>query len=238
MLKSVLSLIGLLACTAAHLPAAVIWQIGLDNNNTLGTEMDPEFQADDFFYLDPGDYRTTQGYTGISTLAFGVDRTGMPPEPVADGISNDIGFERALTSGDPATNVFFQLSAAQLADGYLNFTVDFLKPALWADPAPGPLPNASTDITIYFNGIVIGIISDMVDATLFSQTVSNSSVNAVAGSNVISLVRTGDSVPVGWVSSYVVMDYLKLESVPEPSRAIMSALAIGFCFFIRRRSGS
>lgn len=237
MLKSAASLICLLVCSSAHLSAAVIWQIGLDNNNTLASEMDPEFQADDFFYLDPGDYRTRQGYTGISTLAFGVDRTGMSPELVADGLGNDIGFERALTSGDPATNVFFQLSAAQLADGYLKFTVDFNKPSVWADPAPGPIPNASTDVTIYFNGVVIGTISDMVDASLFSYTVSNSAVNAVTGSNVISLVRTGDGVPAGWVSSFVVMDYLRLESVPEPSRAIMSALAIGLCFFRRRRSG-
>ena len=110
-------------------------------------------------------------------------------------------FERALVPGDDDHRIHFILDAAQAAaTNRLRFTVDTF--------ALGAIAGVTSthDLQLLVNGQEILSQTGIIAPTLLESTVSAGAVNAVAGENVLQIVRTNGS-----PSSWIQFDYLRAE---------------------------
>lgn len=167
-----------------------LWIIGDDDGDQ--DEFEIENQADDFFYLEDGDY------TGLTPA--GAVWT-MGPEPWSVPLDADLGFERALTEADPDVNIYFQLDAGQANSG-----TTFLVNCEFADAEVGSMH----DIEFRMNGTTFhsepGVVADGATEVLVSPIFTGAEVGAAAGPNVLTIAKTGGS------GAWVQFDYVELKA--------------------------
>ena len=132
---------------------------------------------------------------------------GTYPAPIGVLAANEpiANFERSITAGDPRNRIHFPLTAAQAsANNRLRVTFSLFGGGVWVN---GPLPGfGSHDIAVRFNGVLIDTKPGVTWDKMITVTVPASSVNAVAGANILQIERTGST-----NGGYVQFDYLKLE---------------------------
>jgi uncharacterized protein (DUF1800 family) len=174
-----------------------VWRLGNDDQSTLPFSQE-NFSAnsapgsasvrDDDYYL-AGAYPPPVGLLAAD-------------EPLAN-------FERAVTSGDPRNRIHFHLSAAQAsARSRLRVTVDLFGGGAWLTQS---LPGFNShDIAVRINGVLIGTRDDITWDEKIVITAPASTVNAVAGPNVVQIERMGGTAG-GWIQ----MDYVELECDPS-----------------------
>ncbi len=116
-------------------------------------------------------------------------------------LDDDLGFERALSTGDPDTNIYFQLNSGQA-----NAGTTFLLNAEFADAEAG----STHDLEFRMNGTTFhteaGLVADGATETLVSPIFTGDDVNAADGSNVLTIARTGGT------GAWVQFDYVELKA--------------------------
>ena len=187
-------LIPLLACLAAavegSVPFSEVWGIGTDDGNpnefgnaTWSPNSSPGSPSarDDDFYL-------AGNYPGLGAVS------GEAPA----------NFEREVTGGDPRNRIHFPLTAAQASPGArLKLTVDLI----WGgSSAPG---FGTHHLTISMNGQPVRVFNGITWNRRLEMIFPATSVNAVAGPNVIQIERTGGTAG-GWIG----FDFLRLDHDP------------------------
>ncbi|MEO5713383.1 MAG: DUF1800 family protein [Luteolibacter sp.] len=187
-------LTALFAGPAAAAQFTTVWQLGTDDESELPFSQEsfgPNNSPGSATTKDD-DYYFAGTYPGpVGTLA-------------AD--ENTGNFERAVTSGDPRDRIHFPLTAAQASSvSRLRITVDLFNGGAWVNQTiPG---FSSHNITVTFNGQVLGVFNPITWNRTLTFTVNASSVGAVAGANVLQIERTG-----GGAGGYIEFDYLKFEA--------------------------
>ncbi|MDF1739370.1 MAG: VCBS domain-containing protein, partial [Verrucomicrobiales bacterium] len=175
-----------------------VWQLGQDNGSSGefeqeggGSQPAPgSATARDNDYYFAGTY-------GIGTVA--------EDEAINDGIPGNsgalIGFERALTGGDPTTRIHFNLAPDEL-DKELRFVVDNV-----SNGASG-LASGPYEFEVRFNGNLVytGEITTTGGSVHTTPAFTAASVGAVTGENIITITKTDSNG--GWMS----FDRLTLES--------------------------
>lgn len=179
-----------LSTSTASAQLTDLWIIGADDTNV--GDFEHENDGDDFFYVEDGDYTSTNPAGILWT-------TG--PEPWNDGVAgNEIGFQRALVDGNGTINIYFQLDADEAEAGTtFRFDVEFFD---------GPEPN-SHDIELRMNGTPFHtqtVVTDGGAEVLVGDTFLGGDVSAIAGSNVITIERTSGTQP------WVLLDYVRLQA--------------------------
>ena len=193
----------------------VVFSIGVDDETQNDFELEGDTLNDAQFYVHAGDYTTLSASAGANVTV---------PERVRDDLAGGTeGFPRALTSARTRLDLYFQLTPEQVAAGELHFEADLFSLG----------GNSSHDLVFSINGVTLGQIDGITAPQFASFDFLAGDVNAVAGSNVISIERVGG----GSESPWIQFDYVQLTSaVPEPSSALMLALgAMGLGAFRRRR---
>jgi MYXO-CTERM domain-containing protein len=199
-----------LPCSAA---VVTLFQIGTFNGNQ--SEFEAEGSGNNAqFYVHAGDY------TSITNAPSGPGLNVSSPEPIsADGID---GFPRALTQSRPLIDIFFQLTAEQVASPYLIFQTSLIQ--LGAD--------SSHNMEFLFNGTSIWSQSNITSSTgMLTLEIPASDFTFNEGGNVITLRRTGGSGASQWIQ----FDAVLLQT-PEPSQAALALLGLGALGLRRTRS--
>lgn len=127
---------------------------------------------------------------------------GTYPDPIGEVAQDEPwkAFERALVPGDPNNRIHFILSEEQAKPtNQLRFTIDLF--ALGA--ASGP---SLHDIQVFVNGEEILNQLNISAPMTLEKIVSAGGVNAVAGENVLEIVRTG-----GTSDSWIQFDFIRAE---------------------------
>jgi len=185
--------------TAAGIPLcgatfATVWQLGVEDRSTEG------FSSENYSANVPPGSATTRDddyyFAGTYPAPIGVLAAN---EPIAN-------FERSVTSGDPRNRIHFPLTAAQASSSNrLRVTFSLFGGGVWVN---GPLPTfGSHDIAVRFNGVLIDTKPAITWDKFITVTVPASSVNAVAGANVLQIERTA-----GTNGGYIQFDYVRLEA--------------------------
>lgn len=184
----------LLAGSATAAQFATVWQLGSDDEN------DAPFSQESF------GANTSPGSATIKDDDYYF--AGTYPAPVGTVAANETiaNFERSVTSDDPRDRIHFPLTAAQASPlSRLRITVDLFNGGAWVNQS---IPGFSThNITVTFNGQVLGVFNPLTWSRTLTFTVNASAVGAVAGANVLQIERTG-----GGAGGYIEFDYLKLEA--------------------------
>lgn len=173
-----------------------LWQLGTDDHNTA------PFQSENYSPNSPPGSATARDddyyFAGVYPPPVGTLASDEPPA----------NFERAITSGDPRNRVHFMLTPQQAsASSRLKVTLDLFAGGAWVGHA---LPGFNRhDVTVRINGVVIGSLPGVTWDVTPVFTVPASTVNAVAGANVLQIERTG-----GTGGGYIQFDYLKMEVDP------------------------
>ena len=173
-----------------------VWQLGNDDGDTApfssesyGSNTAPGSAAvkdDDYYFA--GTYAAPTG-----TLA------------ANEAVAN---FERAMTVGDPRKRIHFPLTAAQASTASrLRVTIDLFGGGGWIDGVGAVAGFQSHNVSVKFNGVLLGVKNAIQYDTTLVFTVPAASVNAVTGDNVLLVERTGGS-----ANAYLQFDYLKLEA--------------------------
>jgi len=131
-----------------------------------------------------------------------------------------VNFERAVTNGDKNNRIHFHLDSNDIINNEYTLTVDLIGGGWWDAPAGASGAGWGIhDVHANFNGVEIFAETEIVENRLVTAVFDASSVNAVAGENVIEITRTGgdskgDGTDYGWIQ----FDYITLESsaVAEP----------------------
>jgi hypothetical protein len=183
----------LLACCSTFASSVPLWVVGIDND--LTDDMEHEGDADDLFYVDPGDYTGVNGYGAGSGFYDLPGAVAISAEALIDPNSTTIGFERAVTLSDPVINMYFQLNAVSAAsNARYQLNVETL---------------VSTDNNLEFavNGTPIDLVSYTSGNRSHHIDFSAADVNAVVGGNVLTVRK------VGGTAAYATVDYLRLALV-------------------------
>jgi len=186
-------------------PADLVFMIGNDDAaSPFQAELEQEtgLPIDDDYYYENGDY------TGLTATSG--NWTGGQ-ELLRNGTNTDaIGMPRAVTTGATTFHIHFQLSAAEVAMNSLVYRTELVaakslttseitfrmnNQPLYVEPATGP--TGATQVPV---------------AILFSPATGS----AVAGSNFITITRTGGS-DGGTGSAWLQFDFHELQAIPEPS---------------------
>ncbi len=171
----------------------LIWQFGEDNNST--GEFEQEIgDITSYYYFENGDYTSLGGENWTNGQ-----------EPLNNGIStDDLGFERSVTSGDPIFNIFFQLDENELSSPETKFTffIELFQPN----------EGSSHDIAFHLNGNTFYAEQDITISSGQSRFITvefdAADFGAIIGSNVLTIERTG-----GTDFSWIQFDTLNLTSV-------------------------
>jgi hypothetical protein len=171
-------------------PYAITWLAGTDNGIT--DEFSHEAAADDDYYF-AGNYTSVGGANLAVSESLRDDSTAA----VIDG-NPAIGFERALTAGDPSSNIWFVLPPAKATvSSVYRLSFDLLA-------VSGG--NTTHDIVFTMNGLGAQTVSNITTPRLITIEWSGATVNPVAGPNKITYNRTG-----GTAGAYLTIDYVMLE---------------------------
>lgn len=194
---SVLAL-GILSLVAAPVSSAApptrVWLIGVPDGKH--DEFEHEGQADDRFYLNPGDYTGVYGWDTVANSYTLAGDNVLAAEPLIDP-DPTIGFERALVAGlEDTINIFFQLNSAHIRPG-AKYQFDAIVNG----------GNSSHLITLGFNNHEFMSFNGVghEGPTRYRQVFSVEGVNPQVGSNVLTL-RTENTAS----GNYVTFDYLRL----------------------------
>ncbi|WP_367871612.1 DUF1800 family protein [Luteolibacter sp. Populi] len=191
-------LLPILALIAGRAFAATfdpVWQLGSDDNDDAPFS-EPTYSpnnAPGLATAKDDDYYFAGTHPGVGPVA-----TESPAN-----------FERAMSGGDPRKRIRFLLSAAQASSASrVKVTVDLFAGGIWIT---GPIPGfGSHNVSVTLNGQPVGSQNNITWNTTLIFTVPASAVNAVAGSNVLQIERTG-----GTANASITFDYLKLEVDPD-----------------------
>lgn len=194
-----LTLLPILACClAGHGFAAtfdLLWQLGTDDNGTLPFQQEVSDSAP----------------TANSAVTLDDDYYFAGTHPVVGTVGTEApaNFERAITQGDTRNRIHFPLTAAQASSSSrLKVTVDLFGGGAWVgQDIPG---FNSHNVSVTLNGQPVGTRNNITWNTTLVFTVNAAAVNAVNGSNVLQIERTGGS-----NGGYIQFDYLKLEVDPD-----------------------
>lgn len=207
----------LLAVAPLRAEFVLLWQLGLDDNTqsdftqesgspneppgivSLPEEVDPDL-ANDPNYFFPGrddDYYFAGDYP---------DSVGFVAEDEPWKA-----FERALVPSDPANRIHFILTPEQAAPtNRLRFTID-----LFGLGAGAGVPSIH-DIEVFLNGVQIHRQTDISAPITIVATASAGGVNAVAGENVLEIVRTGGTPSAAWIQFDYLMAEIDFDVCPSP----------------------
>ncbi|MEM9481354.1 MAG: DUF1800 family protein [Verrucomicrobiota bacterium] len=176
-----------------HAGFETVWQVGPDDGSTTGFGVEsygPEAAPgsptarDDHYYL-AGNYHPIPGNVATD-------------EPLEN-------FERAITSSDPSVSIHFNLTAADLAAGTrFRLAANYI----WSGTGGGNPP--SNIVSMRFNGIEVLETPAFESYRTYVVEFDPSTVNAVAGANVVELNRIGSS-----SDTYLAIDFVRLEKDPE-----------------------
>lgn len=207
----------LLAVAPLRAEFVLLWQLGLDDNTqsdftqesgspneppgivSLPEEVDPDLANDpNYFFLGrdddyyfAGDYPDSVGFVAED-------------EPWK-------AFERALVPSDPANRIHFILTPEQAAPtNRLRFTID-----LFGLGAGAGVPSIH-DIEVFLNGVQIHRQTDISAPITIVATASAGGVNAVAGENVLEIVRTGGTPSAAWIQFDYLMAEIDFDVCPSP----------------------
>ncbi|MDE0571387.1 MAG: hypothetical protein OSB44_11940, partial [Verrucomicrobiales bacterium] len=169
-------------------------QESFNSNSAPGS---PTLKDDDYYFLG--------SYDGIGVLQADEDI---------------VNFERAVTNGDKNNRIHFHLDSNDIINNEYTLTVDLIGGGWWDAPAGASgVGWGIHDVRANFNGVEIFAESEIVENRLVTAVFDASSVNAVAGENVIEITRTGgDSKGNGTDYGWIQFDYITLESsaIAEP----------------------
>jgi len=125
-----------------------------------------------------------------------------------------VNFERAVTNGDKNNRIHFHLDSNDIINAEYTLTVDLIGGGWWDATAGASGDGWGThDVSANFNGVEVFAETEIIENRLVTAVFDASSVNAVAGENVIEITRTGgdskgDGTDYGWIQ----FDYITLES--------------------------
>ncbi|HVJ45365.1 MAG TPA: DUF1800 family protein [Luteolibacter sp.] len=187
------SAVAALGCQSWAGGFAQVWKLGADDQAT------PPFLQENFSANNaPGSAAVLDDdyyFAGTYPAPIGVLAAD---EPAAN-------YERAVTSGDPRNRIHFPLTAAQAsAHSRLRVTVD-----LFGGGGQSVQGFNSHDIAVRINGVLVGTRNAITWDDKIVMTVKASTVNAVAGANVVQIERSG-----GTANAWIQMDYLEFECDP------------------------
>ena len=169
-------------------------QESFNSNSAPGS---PTLKDDDYYFLG--------SYDGIGVLQADEDI---------------VNFERAVTNGDKNNRIHFHLDSNDIINNEYTLTVDLIGGGWWDAPAGASgVGWGIHDVRANFNGVEIFAESEIVENRLVTAVFDASSVNAVAGENVIEITRIGgDSKGNGTDYGWIQFDYITLESsaIAEP----------------------
>lgn len=239
---------------ASQLQAALVWTVGIDDNDqpTTGTGGGPNanfVQENDAINPLPGSATSTPVPRGADNDYYlaGVYSTTIPGNtafygdyaPVGVVSSNEDSAERAFADVDNDLRYHFNLATTLSPTDLLSVTFD----AYNLDDLNATNTDPRYGIEIYFNGVrvmdqVIIRIGD-VDRNFTTPLFSQASVNAVRGpgaDNIVSLrgINYNNSGGGNWMG----IDFVELDSqpVPEPSSTMMILCGAGGLIpFLRHR---
>ena len=126
-----------------------------------------------------------------------------------------VNFERAVTNGDKNNRIHFHLDSSDIINAEYTLTVDLIGGGWWDATAGASGAGWGThDVSANFNGVEVFAETEIIENRLVTAVFDASSVNAVAGENVIEITRTGgdskgDGTDYGWIQ----FDYITLDSV-------------------------
>jgi len=191
-----------------------VFHIGIQDNTQTEFEQEGGGRVDAKFYWETGDYTGVVGQSGAGANVGAGER-------LIDGTSGD-GFVRALTSGATTSDVFFQLTADEVARGSLRYRTSLISRGA----------GSSHDLEFSMNGTAFLMLTNVAAATPVDVEFDAATVGAVAGGNVVSVRRTGG----GTTSPWIQFDFMQLDAVPEPSTGLLILVAGGLLALRRRRA--
>ncbi len=189
-----------------------LWNLGADDDSVA------DFAQENFTPNPPpgnpngkdDDYYFAGTYAGVGVVA--------QDEPINDPVDNTasglLGFERAVTSGDPNNRIYFNLTATEAhPDVDLRLNVDLFAGGWWdANAGASGAGFGVHDVELKFNGNSVNATLDITEDTLVTETFKGSDVSAAEGENMIEITRTGgDSAGDGGSTGWIVFDYISLE---------------------------
>ena len=201
MSKSVTCIFSLMSLFHVSSYGGNIFTLGIDD------ESQAEFSQESFNSnsapgspnLKDDDYYFSGSYDGIGVLQADEDI---------------VNFERAVTNGDKNNRIHFHLDSNDIINAEYTLTVDLIGGGWWDATAGASGAGWGThDVSANFNGVEVFAETEIIENRLVTAVFDASSVNAVAGENVIEITRTGgdskgDGTDYGWIQ----FDYITLES--------------------------
>lgn len=180
-------------------------------NQELGGEFPTPGSAtardDDYYFA--GEYPAPIGLlTEDETVTDPVDRSIQSADPV--------GMERSVTSGAPRTRIHFILTAAEAASNIdYRFQTRLQNGGWWNPDTSGNGGFGVHDIDITFNDQIIYSNQGIEGPEAVNEFFSAIDVNAVAGENVVEIIRTGGAsnpADPGGNTGWIQFDYFSLDA--------------------------
>ncbi|MGJ8695767.1 MAG: hypothetical protein ACSHYF_05575 [Verrucomicrobiaceae bacterium] len=195
-----------------------LWVLGFEDDSTaeLNQELNGIFDAPGSATSRDDDYY----FAGIYPAPIGVvatDETLTDPVDQNNTSANPVGMERAITAGAPNSRIHFNLTASEArGTNEYRFQTTLMGGGWWnGDLGVSGAGFGTHDVDILFNGQPIFSEVDIQTVTDVRKHFTASSVNAVAGENVVEIIRRGGAsnpanpeVSNGWIQ----WDYFSLES--------------------------
>lgn len=248
MKKSSLTLIGALGILSSTASGALVWAVGVDNGNQtaaanpsnyLGTTAAANPIQEINTNTLPGNPANTGGagagrdidddfyFEGVYNTV--VDGSGYSPVGVVG--TREANYERAFTGGDRNLRWHFNTPANTLPTDIVTFTIELYN---LDDNGAG---TGQFALEMFIDGVSQGT-QNHTQATRnvpitwsFTGADMGGSAEAGAGFDHYVEVRSTASGGARWTS----LDYVQLDSVPEPSSHTLGLLALTLPVFIRRR---
>jgi hypothetical protein len=191
--------------SVATSPWNAVFEAGVDNGSNA--ELSHEVAADDDYYF-AGNYTAVGGPNQAADESLNDDtdtntvagRTGNPA----------IGFERALTEGDPHLNVWFHAPAGAVSlSARHRITVEVLS------VGSGVVAPQTHDIQILLNDVPLRTETAITGARNVQFEISGLTSGLQSGPNKFTVRRTG-----GTLQGYVIFDHMMYEWLPDSPPAI------------------
>lgn len=171
-----------------------LWILGVEDQSEgeFNQEIFGEFPAPGSATSRDDDYYFAGDYPGlIGTLL--EDEIVTDPVDQSNQSANPLGMERAVTNGSPRSRIHFNLSSSE-AGSHIDFRLrSLLRNGGWWDgeAMASGAGFGIHDVDITFNGQTIFSQQGIESAYNVDQTFTATEANAVAGENVVEVIRTG-----------------------------------------------
>jgi hypothetical protein len=202
--------------------ADLVFLVGVDQ---AASPFQAEFEQENGLPIDDDYYYEDGDYTGL-TATSGNWTGGQEILKNGDN-ADELGMPRAITTGATTFYIHFQLTPEEVAMNSLLFRTELVSvkatttsevtfymnnQPLFVQPAVGPVGQAQVPVNILF---------------------SPATGNAVAGSNFITVSRTGGD-DAGTGSAWMQFDFHELQAIPEPSTASLLLIGISLMIALRK----